>query len=354
MTVPRPPAEAGEAEPFLDYPIPPGQVASHPSPRRGDSRLLVADRARGRLTHARFRDLPGHLRAGDLLVLNDTRVVPARLLARKKGTGGRVEVLVTSWDGPAWEGIVKGSLRPGHRLELPGRPEEAEVLAVEGNLARLTPFRREDPLGFFREAGRLPLPPYLARRPEEEETPRDRRRYQTVFARTPGSVAAPTAGLHFTPSLLARCRAAGAGVARVTLHVGWGTFAPLGGDWRRHQIHREWGELSPEAADLVNGTLARGGRVIPVGTTSLRLLEGRFDAATGRVIAGRGWIDLYVTPGFTFRATSALVTNFHRPASSLLLLVNALAGPALTRSAYLEAAAAGYRFFSYGDAMLIL
>jgi S-adenosylmethionine:tRNA ribosyltransferase-isomerase len=230
-----------------------------------------------------------------------------------------------------------------------GWPGELLVHAASGgDVAVEAP--SPDPPVFFEAVGHVPLPPYIRR---GDDLPSDRERYQTVYAREEGSVAAPTAGLHFTPGLLADIEEAGIGVARVTLHVGWGTFSPLKGDWREHRIHPEWGRVGPEAAAAVNRARGEGRRVVAVGTTSARLLESSWDAASGGVVSREGLIDLYITPGFAFRTVDALLTNFHRPRSSLLLLVDAFASSDLMRRAYGEAIAGGYRLFSYGDAMLI-
>jgi S-adenosylmethionine:tRNA ribosyltransferase-isomerase len=207
---------------------------------------------------------------------------------------------------------------------------------------------------FFRRAGLPPLPPYIHREESVgEEREMDKRRYQTIYAREHGSVAAPTAGLHFSRGMLDKIQDAGARIAHVTLHVGWGTFRPIRGDFRRHRLDPEWGRLTPEAAGAINTTLAGGGRVLAVGTTSARLVEAR-SKAEGQVAPGEGWVDLYITPGYRFRVVKAMLTNFHLPRSSLLLLVNALAGSRLVRKAYREALVQNYRFYSYGDAMLIL
>jgi S-adenosylmethionine:tRNA ribosyltransferase-isomerase len=337
-------------EPFLDYDLPDSLVAQHPPACRGQSRLMTVERAGGRIAHARFESLGDLLSPGDLLVLNDTRVVPARVMARKRGGGGRVEVLFLDWVGPAWRGIARGKVRRGALLDVSGWDEPLEVLeSVDGEVAVGAP--ADDPLRFFEAVGRMPLPPYIEREPGEDD-PEDRARYQTVFARSDGSVAAPTAGLHFTPEILAHLGGRGIGTVSVTLHVGWGTFSPLRGDWRQHRIHAEWGEIAPDAAGRINATRAAGGRVVAVGTTSARLIESRLDAGAG-VLPGAGATALYITPGFRFGVTDALLTNFHRPKSSLLLLVDAFAGSALMERAYGEAIRDGYRFFSYGDAMLI-
>ncbi len=336
-------------EPFLDYDLPEELVAQRPPECRGGSRLLTVERRTGSIGHASFASLGEHLASGDLLVINDTRVVPARVEARKRPGGGRVEVLFLEWSGPVWRGIARGSIRRGSSLDVDGWGDPLEVVESEqGTIGVTAP--ADDPIRFFDAAGRIPLPPYI-RRGIGDDT--DRIRYQTVFAKAHGSVAAPTAGLHFTRELLDRLAQQGIRSVAVTLHVGWGTFSPLRGDWRAHRMHPEWGEITPAVAGEINATSARGDRVVAVGTTSARLIESRFDESAG-VRPGVGETALYIFPGFRFRATGALLTNFHRPRSSLLLLVDAFAGSDLMELAYGAAIRSGYRFFSYGDAMLIL
>ncbi len=339
---------------FLDYDLPAERIAQTPSRQRGSSRLLVVNRASGELFDTVFSRFPGFLRAGEVLVLNDTRVVPARVPARKAGGGGRVELLFLEWSGPRWRGLVKGKLRPGSLLEVDGWPTPLAVAASRGGEVEIEAPSPDDPLAFFRRAGHPPLPPYIRRGAADaglEET--DRMRYQTVFAERDGSVAAPTAGLHFTPALLAEVEGRGVTVVQVTLHVGWGTFSPIRGDWREHRLHPEWGSVTAAAAAAVNQALAEGRRVTAVGTTSTRLLESHWRPGAG-VVPGEGPVDLYIAPGYAFNVPGALLTNFHRPRSSLLLLVDAFAGSGAMRRAYAEAVRLGYSFFSYGDAMLIL
>ncbi len=300
-----------------------------------------------------FGCLPEYLRAGDVVVLNDTLVRPARLEGRR-ATGGRVRVLLLEERGEgAWTALVRplGRLRPGERLAFPGglsatfggRPEPERALLhleVEGR-----PARRRD----VEAAAALPLPPYIRREPP------DPLRYQTVYAREPGSVAAPTAGLHFTSVLLEELRAAGVTVVTVTLHVGPGTFKPVRS--RRLEEHRldpEYAAVPAATAAVVNDALARGGRVLAVGTTVTRTLETSCEAGGGRVVAWQGWTDLFIRPGFRFRAVNTLLTNFHQPRSTMLALVAAFAGRERVLEAYREALELGYRFLSFGDAMLIL
>ncbi|MCC7396041.1 MAG: tRNA preQ1(34) S-adenosylmethionine ribosyltransferase-isomerase QueA [Planctomycetes bacterium] len=340
----------------FDYQLPPHLIAVRPMEPRDHSRLLVLDRPSGRVEHRVFHELPAYLRAGDLLVVNDTRVQPWRLRGRR-ASGGAVECLLLRLAGDRGEAFVKPSkkLRPGDELPMEGgairlRLDEAlgggrwrvTLAAVGGDVAAA-----------LERCGRAPLPPYIAR-DGAEDVGQDRERYQTVFAREPGAVAAPTAGLHFTPELLARLRQAGVEVATVTLHVGEGTFAPLRTDVvEQHRMHAEASELPTAPAVAVTAARARGVRVIAVGTTSCRTLEtcARDDRT---VTAGRGASDLFLYPGRPFRVVDVLLTNFHLPQSTLLMLVAAFAGRDRVLEVYREAVAREYRFFSFGDAMLIL
>ncbi len=335
----------------FDYHLPQSLIAQEPATPRDSARLMVLARDSGQITHAVFREVGRFLRPGDLLVANRTRVLPARLFARKAGTGGRVEILLLRREAPAlWQALVRGrGLVAGKRLTLP-HGLEAEIVAVlDGPLRRIR-FSRplDDTLSRW---GEVPLPPYIHRPLADPE------RYQTVFAQEAGSAAAPTAGLHFTPQLLARLQAQGIGFTTVTLHVGLDTFAPVKeDDPRAHKIHTEWCEVSAEAARQINSTRARGGRIVAVGTTTVRTLEtAARHAAPGQVVSP--WVgdtDLFILPGFQFRVVDALITNFHLPRSTLLMLVSAFAGRERILQAYEVAKAAGYRFFSFGDAMLIL
>ncbi|QDU23489.1 tRNA preQ1(34) S-adenosylmethionine ribosyltransferase-isomerase QueA [Urbifossiella limnaea] len=339
---------------FFDYPLPDRLVAQHPAERRDESRLLVVRRATGALEHRVFRELPELLSAGDLLALNDTKVIPARVVGRREATGGKWEGLfVREAAGGLWELLAqtRGYAQPGEtfaldpgplRLTLRGRTPDRHWL--------MEPDRPGTPAELLAVSGHVPLPPYI-RKGRAADT--DRTRYQTVFAAADGSVAAPTAGLHFTPELLARLAAAGVSDTRVTLHVGLGTFALVkAADPTQHAIHSEWCEVTEGAAAAVAACKARGGRVVAVGTTATRTLE---TAAQGGTVAPyRGETDLFIHAPFTFRAVDALVTNFHLPRTTLLLLVGAFAGGELLRRAYAEAVAREYRFFSYGDAMLVL
>jgi S-adenosylmethionine:tRNA ribosyltransferase-isomerase len=329
----------------FDYVLPSHLIAQAPLPRRSASRLLVLDGERRHDAH--FVDLPQWLRAGDLLVMNDSRVLHARLLGRKE-SGGQVEVLVERLlDDSVALAQVRASKSPqaGSRLWLEDALE-VEVLGREGEFYRLR--FAGDAAELLERHGRLPLPPYI----ERGAGAPDELRYQTVYARERGSVAAPTAGLHFDHDLLASLREQGVGIAYVTLHVGAGTFQPVRvNDLAAHRMHTERYVLPPATADAIAATRARGGRIVAVGTTSLRVLESA--ARDGDLKVGAGETALFVTPGFEFRVADLLITNFHLPKSTLLMLVSAFAGLDASRAAYQHAIAAGYRFFSYGDAMLL-
>lgn len=326
-------------------------IAQTPVEPRDSARLLVLDRAQDTLEHRVFRDLEEYLHPGDLLVLNETRVIPARIFARKLPGGGHVELLLLHREAATiWEALVGGKgLKPGRRVQVEGGPQAEIVAELEGP-RRLVRF--DEPLEpFLEQAGHAPLPPYihtLLKNPE---------RYQTVYAAQPGSAAAPTAGLHFTPELLERLKARGIHFARLTLHVGLDTFAPVNeANPEEHKIHTEWCHLSRQAAEQVNQTRRAGGRVIAVGTTSVRTLESAAQRATpGETVAPfEGPTDLFILPGYTFLAVDAMVTNFHLPQSTLIMLVSAFAGRETILQAYETAKAEGYRFYSFGDAMLIL
>jgi S-adenosylmethionine:tRNA ribosyltransferase-isomerase len=335
----------------FDYPLPPEFIAQRPASPRDSSRLMVLHRDGGPIEHRIFRDLPQYLRPGDALVLNETRVIPARLHARKIPGGGRVELLLLRRLQPQiWEVLVGGkAVRPGRRLLVEGGPE-AGVLEDLGGPRRLLRF--SEPLTPQLEAiGEMPLPPYIhapLQSPDE---------YQTVFARLPGSAAAPTAGLHFTAGLLDRIEALGIRLVRVTLHIGLDTFAPVSEDLAEdHAIHTEWCQLTVNAAEALRAARSAGGRIIAVGTTSVRTIETAARAAPpGNIVAPfDGPTDLYVLPGHRFRAVDAILTNFHLPRSTLLMLVSAFAGRERILDAYAAAKEQGYRFYSFGDAMLIL
>jgi S-adenosylmethionine:tRNA ribosyltransferase-isomerase len=338
----------------FDYELPPHLIAQEPCAERDQARLLVVRRADQTLEHRVFHDLPELLNPGDLLVLNDTRVLPARLLGRRARTGGKWEGLFLSEQtGGCWELLcqTRGRLSEGETIQVEPGPLE---LVLAGRtpaghwLARPNP--AGSPVDLLERHGQVPLPPYVRKGRAADA---DRERYQTVYARRAGAVAAPTAGLHFTPRLFERLGQRGVARTFVTLHVGLGTFQPIQVEnVAEHKMHREWGEIPVAAAAAVAECRTRGGRVVAVGTTSVRILETV--AATGPVRAWSGETDLFIYPPYRFQAVDALVTNFHLPRTSLLLLVSALGGIDLLRRAYKTAIERQYRFFSYGDAMLIL
>ncbi|HET9298747.1 MAG TPA: tRNA preQ1(34) S-adenosylmethionine ribosyltransferase-isomerase QueA [Candidatus Polarisedimenticolaceae bacterium] len=336
------------------YDLPEEQIAQEPLPRRDASRLLVLDRDTGEVAHRAFLDLPDVLAPGDLVVVNDTRVVPARLLGRKR-TGGRAEILLLEATGEdTWRALLAHAPAPGGVVEL-GEGVSATVLAREGEVGTVRLSATATDLhGALARLGRMPLPPYVHRAPGDPRDATDRERYQTVFAREPGAAAAPTAGLHFTPEVLDRLAARGIARTAITLHVGPGTFLPFRGEEvaEDHRLHEEPFAVPPAAAVAIAETRARGGRVVAVGTTVARTLETAA-AGDGTVRAGSGRTRLFLRPGSRFRVVDALLTNFHLPRSSLLVLVCAFAGRERTLAAYREAVRAGYRFYSYGDAMLV-
>jgi S-adenosylmethionine:tRNA ribosyltransferase-isomerase len=340
----------------FDYHLPAERIARYPVARRDESRLLVLDRATGAVEHRVFRELPGLVPAGDAVVLNETRVIPARLLGRKP-SGGEAEILLLTprpdrgGEDRVWEALV----RPGRRLRVGALVEVADGLRVavleeleDGR--RLVELRSALPARqALQRFGSMPLPPYIERPAEAL----DRDRYQTVYARVDGSVAAPTAGLHFTPAVLARLEARGVRLVRVRLHVGAGTFRPVEAeDPAGHRMHAESYRVDEAAAAALNEVRAGGGALWAVGTTVARTLETVADA-DGRIRAGQGWTRLFIRPPYRFRAVDRLLTNFHLPRSTLLMLVAALGGYESVMAAYGEAVAAGYRFYSYGDAMLV-
>jgi len=335
----------------FDYELPEELIAQHPAARRDASRVLTLERANGGLGESTVAGLAGLFRAGDLLVLNDTRVIPARLQGRKE-SGGAVEIFLVRRVAGAeevWHCLVKASKtpKPGCRVLL-----SAGVVATVGEREagewRVSFQGCGDFWGWLEQAGSMPLPPYIKRAPQGE----DLERYQTVFAREKGAVAAPTAGLHFTPELLDQIRGKGVQVAALTLHVGLGTFMPVRvEELAEHTMHREWYRIPQETADAVRATRERGGRVIALGTTALRALEHA--AASGDLLPGEREADIFILPGYRFRVVDALITNFHLPKSTLFMLVCAFAGKDRMLGAYREAVRRRFRFFSYGDAMFI-
>lgn len=335
----------------FDYELPEELIAQDPIEDRSSSRLLMLDKKTGAIEHHIFRDIIDALNPGDCLVINNTRVIPARLLGVKEDTGAAIEVLLLKRrDNDIWETLVK----PGKKMKLgavvsfgDGILKGTVVDVVEeGN--RLIQFSYE---GIFEEIldqlGQMPLPPYITHRLE------DKSRYQTVYAKYDGSAAAPTAGLHFTKELLAAIREKGINIAEVTLHVGLGTFRPVKADVvEEHHMHSEYYSVNPETADLINTSRKNGGRIIAVGTTSCRTLESA-STPDGVLHAGDGWTEIFIYPGYQFHVVDALITNFHLPKSTLMMLVSALAGRDHIMNAYAEAVKDRYRFFSFGDAMFI-
>ena len=342
----------------FDYDLPDRLVAQVPAAIRDEARLLVLDRRQECLQHALFRDLPDFLHPGDVLVLNDTRVFPARLLGKKTSGGGRVEVLFVREIEPGlWEALARSPGRPGTEFEFPGGFRGIWLGGGPEGKGRIQFHSSQDLNERIEEVGCMPLPPYIARNCEKDLAldKMDRDRYQTVYARHRGSVAAPTAGLHFTNSLLERLRSHGIDIVFITLHVGIGAFLPVRseevGD---HCMEPERYLISSEAAEKINAVKASGKRLVTVGTTTTRLLESQAKTHRGKCVAGCGETDLFITPGYRFEMVEALITNFHLPRSTPLLLASAFAGWERIREAYEEAMQLQYRFYSYGDSMLIL
>ena len=333
------------------YDLPQELIAQDPLEDRSSSRLLVLGKEDGSIRHEVFRNITQYLNAGDCLVINNTKVIPARLFGEREGTGATIEILLLKRkENDTWETLVKPGkkAKPGTKISFGGGLLTGEVVDVVEDGNRLIQFTYE---GIFEEIldqlGQMPLPPYIT------HTLQDKNRYQTVYAKYDGSAAAPTAGLHFTPELLEEIRGKGVKIAEVTLHVGLGTFRPVKVEQvQDHHMHSEYYEVTEEAATLINETKQTGGRVIAVGTTSCRTLESAA-AEDGSLSAKSGWTDIFIYPGYTFKVIDALITNFHLPESTLVMLVSALAGRDHIMNAYAEAVKERYRFFSFGDAMFI-
>lgn len=335
----------------IDYTLPPELIAQEPCEPRDHARLLVAPRHDHTFSHRRFDDLPDLLNPGDLLVLNDTRVLPARLLGKRARTGGKWEGLyLREFPDATWEMLcqTRGSLQEGEIIEI----DEFELRMIEklaGGRWRVEPMTRGATLELLERFGHVPLPPYIRK---GVDRPEDRARYQTIYAQSAGAVAAPTAGLHFTEGVFDRLKARGITWTTVTLHVGLGTFQPIQtDDYTQHPMHFEWGQLTQEAADTIRECKARGSRVIAVGTTSVRVLESAWRQDS---LAWSGETNLFIHPPYDFKVIDGLITNFHLPRTTLLLLVAAFGGVDLIQRAYADAIAERYRFYSYGDAMLIV
>lgn len=349
----------------FDYPLPPQRIAQHPPEKRGDSRLMVVNRKSGNLEHRIFSQLPEHLQPGDVLVVNDTKVLPARLIGRKE-SGGKIEILLVrkrenrmdEAHSQEWECLAQGSgrLRPKTRVLLDPAIQSELVERNPEGLWRLSLRGRgeEDLEESLRRIGFAPLPPYIQRNGDAEMRTRDLDRYQTVYARRDGAIAAPTAGLHFTEGLLEEIEGKRVSILSLTLHVGMGTFLPVKQEEvERHNLAPEFFEVPRETAEAIHQARGQGRRVVGVGTTVTRALESAVDQS-GKIQPRQGQTDLFILPGHRFRGVDGLITNFHLPRSTLLMLVSAFAGRELILAAYEEARKRNYRFYSYGDAMLIL
>jgi S-adenosylmethionine:tRNA ribosyltransferase-isomerase len=340
----------------FDYELPEELIAQEPPERRDAARMLLVDRAAQTWHDSQFTSLPDYLRANDVLVLNNTRVFPARLRGERMPSGGAIELLLLREVEPnLWETLAKPArrLQPGARISFGDGTPRAEVIGLGDGATRLIKFEVKDNFDrLIDQIGETPLPPYIKR--EQGSTDDDRERYQTIYANQRGAIAAPTAGLHFSPEVLAKVEARGARVVQITLHVGYGTFEPVRVDEvSQHSVAAEYFSIGEDAARLINDTRKNGGRIVAVGTTTVRALESAC-SSDGEIAAGSGSTELTIIPGYRFRAIDALLTNFHLPRSSLLLLVSAFAGRELALAAYTHAVESRYRFYSYGDCVLIL
>ncbi|WP_089718234.1 tRNA preQ1(34) S-adenosylmethionine ribosyltransferase-isomerase QueA, partial [Candidatus Entotheonella palauensis] len=342
----------------FNFTLPPERIAHTPAARRDASRLMIVDRQQQRITHDVFANIGHYLRPNDVLVVNDTKVIPARLHGRKAGTGGKVEVFLLHDHGEGmWDVLLKPAARARPETVIDIGPLQAKVIERLPDAMIRVQFTPSDIYDLLEQVGEVPLPPYIQRHGHqdgvEDHPGKDRERYQTVYAQQPGAVAAPTAGLHFTPELLTHLEQLGIRRATVTLHVGWGTFQPIrSAQVTDHRMAKEYYRLIADEAACIRQAQAHGGRVVAVGTTSTRTLETILQEI-GEVGAKAGWSDLFIYPSYRFRIVDALVTNFHLPQSTLFLLVCAFAGRDLMLEAYHCAIAERYRFYSYGDAMLI-
>lgn len=336
----------------FDYPLPESLIAQTPLKERDESRLLVMDRETGEVSHHTFKDIISYLKPGDTLVLNDTRVMPARLFGLKEGTGAKVEMLMlTQLEGNDWEVLLKPAkrIKVGDRLSFGDDKIVAECIEVLEQGGRIMRLHYDGILQErLDELGEMPLPPYIKERLDDPE------RYQTVYAKENGSAAAPTAGLHFTEALLDEIKDKGVNMAFITLHVGLGTFRPVSVEnIDDHEMHSEYYQMTQETADLLNETRAKGNRIIAVGTTSTRTLE-TIRSSEDQFVAKSGWTDIFIYPGYEFKAIDGLITNFHLPKSTLVMLVSAFSTRENILNAYHEAVQQSYRFFSFGDAMFII
>lgn len=333
------------------YELPEELIAQYPIKNREESRLLILDKESGNVEHKKFKDIIDYLHEGDCLVLNNTKVIPARLFGNRKGKDEKIEfLLLKNIEGNKWETLVKPGkkVRPGGKVLFGDGLLEADVLSIEEDGTRIVEFYYD---GIFEEIldrlGQMPLPPYIKEKLE------DRDRYQTVYAKHEGSAAAPTAGLHFSKGLLEKIEEKKVNIAYLTLHVGLGTFRPVKVEnIEEHHMHSEYYELNEEAAKKINSSIDKGGRIIAVGTTSIRTLE-TIATLEGKIVPKKGWTDIFIYPGYNFKAVDCLITNFHLPESTLLMLVSALAGRKNILNAYKIAIENRYRFFSFGDAMFI-
>jgi S-adenosylmethionine:tRNA ribosyltransferase-isomerase len=336
----------------FDFNLPEELIAQHPVEPRDSSRLMVVNRSTGNIQHHVFRELPGLLKAGDVLVVNNTRVIPARLMGEKEGTQAKIEcLLLKRRERDVWEVLIKPGkrLKEGQSVLFGGGLLKCELLEILPDGNRVMRFSYD---GVFEavldELGNMPLPPYITEQLEDKE------RYQTVYSKESGSAAAPTAGLHFTQELLERLKESGIEIVEILLHVGLGTFRPVKvEEIEEHEMHSEYYRVSKEAAERINRAKREGRRVITVGTTATRTLES-VASANGQIQAGEGWTDIFIYPGYQFKVVDALITNFHFPKSTLVMLVSALAGRELILNAYNLAIHERYRFYSFGDSMLIL
>jgi len=360
VSPPNAPSNATETElSQYDFELPRELIAQEPPPHRTDARMMIIERSSGRIEHASIRDLPMLVRAGDAMVVNDSKVIPARLVGYREQTRGRWEGLFLRHEQGVAELLSKtrGYLKEGERIVLrdaEGRENQGLIVVAHGDNGHLL-VRPDPPSEWFElleQTGRIPLPPYIR---DGQMTEADRQRYQTVYARTPGSVAAPTAGLHMTEDLLQKIRAAGVALVSVTLHVGLGTFRPVqAATLDQHRMHSEWAQVGGNVVKRLLSARAEGGRILAVGTTSVRTLETAALAGQGQLIEWSGDTDLFIRPGHRFAVVDRLLTNFHLPRSTLLVLVSAFAGRELMLEAYRKAVEERYRFFSYGDCMLIV